>query len=112
MNFFQKQVNISELLIAQVNFLHSPENIEAPAANHTLATNAPSVDFILQKAFDSDPELQRMWFWLGGHGAQTIENVFEHSALYRKTKGPHYVALTIRNGGKRWNGNYYGKRFG
>jgi len=110
-----------------------PQNTKAPAANNTLATNAPSVDFILQKAFNADPELQRMyyhghswqdksredfrfcqrmWFWLGGYGAQTIENVFERSALYRKTKGPHYVSLTVLNAGKRWNGNYYGKKFG
>ncbi|MBR4909439.1 MAG: hypothetical protein IKZ43_10565 [Acidaminococcaceae bacterium] len=110
-----------------------PKATEAPAVNNTLATNAPSVNFILQKAFNADPELQRMyyqghswqdksredfrfcqrmWFWLGGHGQQTIENVFEHSALYRKSKGPHYVALTVCNAGKRWNGNYYGKKIG
>ena len=113
-----------------VNFCESlrPKITGAPAANNTLATNAPSVDFILQKAFDADPELQRMyyrghswqdksredfrfcqrmWFWLGGYGAQTIESVFEHSALYRKTKGPNYVALTVRNAGKRWNGKQF-----
>ena len=122
-------------LTPAVTFCESlrPKITEAPVANNTLATNAPSVNFILQKAFDADPELQRMyyhghswqdksredfrfcqrmWFWLGGHGQQTIESVFEHSALYRKSKGPHYVALTVRNAGKRWNGNYYGKKFG
>ena len=151
---------MSELILAQVNFCQivaspvlfaslaqgklsvserknmiteslRPKATEAPAVNNLLATNAPSVDFILQKAFDADPELQRMyyhghswqdksredfrfcqrmWFWLGGHVQQTIENVFEHSALYRKSKGPHYVALTVRNARKRWNGNYYGKK--
>ena len=116
-----------------INYCESlrPKNTEAPAVNNTLTTSVPSVDFILQKAFDVDPELQRMyyyghswqdksredfrfcqrmWFWLGGFGQQAIENVFEHSALYRKSKGPHYVPLTVRNAGKRWNGNYYGKR--
>ena len=118
-------------LTEAVKFCESlrPKIAEAPAVNNSLTTNAPSVDFILQKAFDADPELQRMyyhghswqdksredfrfcqrmWFWLGGFGQQTIENVFEHSALYRKSKGPHYVPLTVRNAGKRWNGNYYG----
>ncbi len=118
-------------LTPAINYCESlrPKNTEAPAVNNSLTTNAPSVDFILQKAFDADPELQRMyyhghswqdksredfrfcqrmWFWLGGFGQQTIENVFEHSALYRKSKGPHYVPLTVRNAGKRWNGNYYG----
>ena len=122
-------------LTPAVKFCESlrPKTTEASAVNNTLATNAPSVNFILQKAFNADPELQRMyyhghswqdksredfrfcqrmWFWLGGHGQQTIENVFEHSALYRKSKGPHYVALTVRNAGKRWNGNYYGKKSG
>lgn len=90
------------------------------------------VESILQKAFACDPELQRMfyeghswqdksredfsfccrlWFWLGSHGARAIETVFERSALYRRSKGAHYVGLTVRNAGKRWDGNYYGKRF-
>ena len=120
-------------LTPAINYCESlrPKNTEAPAVNNSLTSNAPSVDFILQKAFDADPELQRMyyhghswqdksredfrfcqrmWFWLGGFGQQTIENVFQHSALYRPSKGPHYVPLTVRNAGKRWNGNYYGKR--
>lgn len=88
-----------------------------------------SVYDILDKAFTREPELarmyhfghswpdesaedfhfcQRMWFWLGGHGASVIENVFRSSALYRETKGPHYVALTVENAGRRWNGRYYG----
>ncbi|MBQ9697186.1 MAG: hypothetical protein IJV46_01440 [Acidaminococcaceae bacterium] len=122
-------------LTPAVKFCESlrPKIIKAPAVNNTLAANAPSVNFILQKAFTVDPELQRMyyqghswddksredfsfcqrlWFWLGGHGQQTIENVFEHSALYRKSKGPGYVSLTVRNAAKRWNGNYYGKKTG
>lgn len=91
-----------------------------------------SVDSILEKAFDREPELyrmycfghswsdksaedfhfcQRMWFWLGGHGVSAIESVFESSALYRQDKGPHYVSTTVRNAGKRWNGTYYGKKF-
>lgn len=53
---------------------------------------------------------KRLWFWLGGHGAETIEAVFMQSTLYRKEKGSGYPALTIRNAAKRWNGNYYGKR--
>ena len=90
-----------------------------------------SVEEILHKAFEKDSELKRMyyqghswqdksaedynfckrlWFWLGGHGAEIIEAVFMQSALYRKEKGPGYPALTIRNAGRRWNGNYYGKR--
>ena len=97
-----------------------------------LSTATLPVESILQKAFACDPELQRMfyeghswqdksredfsfccrlWFWLGSHGAQAIETVFERSALYRRSKGAHYVGLTVRNAGKRWNGNYYGKRF-
>ncbi|MBQ9698179.1 MAG: hypothetical protein IJV46_06545, partial [Acidaminococcaceae bacterium] len=125
------QKNLVDLTSA-VKFCESlrPKTTEAPAVNNMLAANAPSVNFILQKAFDADPELQRMyyhghswddksredfsfcrrlWFWLGGHGQQTIENIFEHSALYRKSKGPGYVSLTVRNAAKRWNGNYYGK---
>ena len=38
-----------------------PKATEAPAVNNLLATNAPSVDFILQKTFDADPELQHMY---------------------------------------------------
>lgn len=88
------------------------------------------VQDILDKAFAREPELasmyysghrwndesvedfrfcQRMWFWLGGHGASAIENVFRKSALYREGKGSHYVTLTVVNAGKRWNGKYYGK---
>lgn len=90
---------------------------------------AVGVQDVLNKAFTREPELarmynfghswddesaedfrfcQRMWFWLGGHGAGAIEDVFRSSALYRETKGPHYVALTVANAGKRWNGKYYG----
>ena len=90
-----------------------------------------SVEAILRKAFEKEPELQRMyyqghswedksaedyyfckqmWFWLGGHGAEVIESVFMQSALYRKHKGSGYPAMTIRNAEKRWNGNYYGKK--
>lgn len=90
---------------------------------------AIGVQDILEKAFATEPELgrmyhsghcwqdesaedfrfcQRMWFWLGGHGAGAIEDVFESSALYRATKGSHYVSLTVANAGKRWNGKYYG----
>ena len=128
------QKNLVDLTPA-VKFCESlrPKIIKAPTVNNTLAANAPSVNFILQKAFTVDPELQRMyyqghnwddksredfsfcqrlWFWLGGHGQQTIENVFEHSALYRKSKGPGYASLTVRNAAKRWNGNYYGKKTG
>lgn len=97
-----------------------------------LSTATLPVESILQKAFACDPELQRMfyeghswqdksredfsfccrlWFWLGSHGARAIETVFERSALYRRSKGAHYVGLTVRNAGKRWDGNYYGKRF-
>ena len=98
----------------------------------SLSTATLPVESILQKAFACDPELQRMfyeghswqdksredfsfccrlWFWLGSHGARAIETVFERSALYRRSKGAHYVGLTVRNAGKRWDGNYYGKRF-
>ncbi|MBO6265278.1 MAG: hypothetical protein J6M57_04650 [Acidaminococcaceae bacterium] len=98
----------------------------------SLSTATLPVESILQKAFACDPELQRMfyeghswqdksredfsfccrlWFWLGSHGAHAIETVFERSALYRRSKGAHYVGLTVRNAGKRWDGNYYGKRF-
>ena len=45
-----------------------PKATEAPAVNNLLATNAPSVDFILQKTFDADPELQRMYYH--GHSWQ------------------------------------------
>ena len=45
-----------------------PKATEAPAVNNLLATNAPSVDFILQKAFDADPELQHMYYH--GHSWQ------------------------------------------
>ena len=32
------------------------------------------------------------------------------SSLYTgKSKGSHYVQLTVRNAAKYWNGNYYGK---
>ena len=90
----------------------------------------PPADAILRKAFETDPQLQRMyyhghswsdksredfyfcqrmWFWLGGYGAPAIEAVFRRSALYRRSKGPHYVQLTVCNAAKYWNGNYYGK---
>lgn len=90
----------------------------------------PPADAILRKAFGTDPELQRMyyhghnwsdksredfyfcqrmWFWLGGYGAPAIGAVFRRSALYRRSKGPHYVQLTVCNAAKYWNGNYYGK---
>ena len=103
-----------------------------PDNSTTLSTATLPVESILQKAFACDPELQRMfyeghswqdksredfsfccrlWFWLGSHGARAIETVFERSALYRRSKGAHYVGLTVRNAGKRWDGNYYGKRF-
>ena len=99
---------------------------------HIVKPITMSVDSILEKAFHCEPNLhrmyyfghswpdksredfrfcQRMWFWLGGFGQQTIENVFQHSALYRPSKGPHYVSLTVSNAGKQWNGNYYGKKF-
>ena len=57
-------------LTEAVKFCESlrPKIAEAPAVNNTLTTNAPSVDFILQKAFDADPELQRMYYH--GHSWQ------------------------------------------
>ena len=104
-----------------------PKPIEC--VNHTVIPISIDVDTILKKAFEREPPLQRMyylghswsdksaedfyfcqrmWFWLGGHGVGAIENVFRHSALYRESKGRHYVALTIHNASKRWNGKYYG----
>ena len=52
---------------------------------------------------------RKLWFWLGGLGPKAIESVFRASAMYRQSKGEHYPALTVKNAGKRWNGNYYGK---
>lgn len=90
---------------------------------------AIGIQSILEKAFVREPELarmynyghnwedesaedfrfcQRMWFWLGGHGAGVIEEVFKHSALYREHKGRDYVSMTVNNAGKHWNGKYYG----
>ena len=117
-------------LTAAVKFCESlrPKIVER---KHNIVPVSISVEEILRKAFEKDPELKRMyyqghswhdksaedynfckllWFWLGGHGAATIEAVFMQSALYRKEKGPGYPALTIRNAGRRWNGNYYGKK--
>ena len=90
---------------------------------------AIGIQAILEKAFAREPELarmyyeghswedesredyhfcQRMWFWLGGHGAGAIEDIFRGSALYREHKGRNYVSITVSNAGKRWNGRYFG----
>ena len=54
---------------------------------------------------------RKLWFWLGGHGAEVIETIFRNSAMYRKSKGAHYPSLTVRNAEKRWDGEYYGKKY-
>ena len=115
-------------LTAAVNFVESLRPIVVEHI-HIVTPVAIGVQSILDKAFEREPELarmyyhghswsdesaedfrfcQRMWFWLGGHGADAIKHVFESSALYRETKGSNYVEITVRNAGSRWNGRYYG----
>ena len=116
-------------LTPAVRFVESTRPPKVEERKHIVIPVAVSVQDILDKAFTREPELarmyysghswvdesaedfrfcQRMWFWLGGHGTGAIEGVFRSSALYRESKGAHYVALTVANAGKRWNGRYYG----
>ena len=116
-------------LTPAVRFVESTRPPKIEERKRIVVPIAVGVQDILNKAFAREPELaqmyhsghswedesaedfrfcQRMWFWLGGHGAGAIEDVFRNSALYREAKGPNYVALTVFNAGKRWNGKYYG----
>lgn len=94
-----------------------------------IPVDIPTED-ILKKAFRKDKSLRdmyhnghtwedksvqdfyfcrKLWFWLGGLGPAAIEQAFRSSAMFRSDKGAHYPELTIRNAGKRWNGECYGK---